>query len=101
MHTFQFANGIVSLLGAILLTFIVLNPHIKEGGLIKIGLILMIFAMWGTAVHALGQTDDWQALWAAGFTLRLGLLVVGAGFIMRRWKKGSWEAAMSGWGDIR
>lgn len=101
METLQFASGVVSLFGAILLAFIVLNPAIHEGGIIKVGLVMMAMALWVTAVHALGRTDNWYALWAASFTLRLGMLVVGLGVIYRRWRKGSWEAALSEWGVLR
>lgn len=101
METLQFASGVVSLCGAILLGFIILNPHIHEGGIIKVGLVMMAMALWVTAVHALGRTDNWYALWAAGFTLRLGMLVVGLGVIFRWYKRGSWDAALSNWGALR
>ena len=94
------ANGIASLGGVLVLGYIVLNERIKEGVVIKTGLVLMIFSLAATAVHALFNTGNWTALWAAGFTLRLGMLVVGLGFWLRRWQRGSWDAAMSDWASL-
>lgn len=100
MDVLYMLNGIVSLVCAATLTFVVLHKAIHEGAVLKIGMLLMIFALLATAVHSLGGTDNWRAMWASSFTLRLGLLVVGVGFILRRRKKGSWEAALSDWGGL-
>ncbi len=100
MGTLLLANGIASLGGVIFLGYIVLNERIKEGVVIKLGLVLMIFALAATATYSLLETGNWAALWAAGFTLRLGLLVVGLGFWIRRWQRGSWDAAMSDWASL-
>ncbi len=100
METLHVLNGLIALVCAIVLGYIVLHREIHEGVVLKVGLLLMIAALLATAAHSFGDTRDWMALWTASFTLRLGLLVVGIGFIMRRRKKGSWGAALSDWGAL-
>lgn len=76
-------NGIISVMGVVALSWVVLHPRIHEGLLIKVGLVIMIFSLASTAVITLSETENWVALWRAGFALRLGLFMVGCGVI---WK---------------
>lgn len=99
MNTLHFANGVISMVGCFLLGLIVLHHGIKEGMLIKLGLMTMAISLFVTAVHTLGNTENWDALWSAGFALRLGLVLVGLGMFLRRAQRGSWEKAMSDWGE--
>lgn len=100
MGLYFIANGIVSLLCAAVLTVIVLHSKIHEGVVIKVGMILMILALFATGAHALTMSQSWMALWSTGFTLRLGLLIVAVGFVLRRRKRGSWAKAMTDWGAL-
>lgn len=70
-------------MGVIALTWVVLHPKIHEGLLIKVGLVTMIFSLAATATLTLTNTENWTALWRAGFALRLGLFFAGIGVI---WK---------------
>lgn len=92
-------NGIVALACAAILSVIVLNQAIKEGLIIKVGLIMMIFSLLMTGYHSLTNHDFKQVLVLSGIILRSGLLLVGLGFLFRRYRRGSWDAAMSNWGE--
>lgn len=83
MDCWHFLNGWMSLMGVGVLSWVVLHPKIHEGVVIKIGLITMIFSLGATAAVTLSATEDWDALWRAGFALRLGLFLVGCGVIWR------------------
>lgn len=100
MEMLHILNGLVALACAVLLGVVVLHPSIHEGVVIKAGMLMMIFALGATAVHSLSDTENWRALWNASFVLRLGLMVVAMGFVLRRHKLGSWNAAMSDWGRL-
>lgn len=75
----QIANGLVSLLGAAMLTGLILNPKIHEGVTVKIGLMLMVWGLIGTAYLTLSASENWGAVWNAGLLLRIGLVVTCAG----------------------
>jgi hypothetical protein len=88
MDKIHVANGVVSIFCALALTWVVLHPRIQEGLLIKSGLVLMIFSLLATASMTLGpHYEDWHSLWRAGFTLRLGLLMVALGVLWKSWIK--------------
>lgn len=70
-------------MGVFALSWVVLHPRIHEGLVIKIGLVAMIFSLAATAALTLSNTENWTALWRAGFVLRLGLFLVGCGVIWR------------------
>lgn len=101
MDAYFVASGVVSFLCAVVLTVIVLHRKVHEGVVVKLGLVMMIFSLVASTVHVLTWTQSWMALWTAGFTLRLGLLTVCAGMILRRRQKGSWTAALSDWGALK
>ena len=79
----QVANGLVSLIAASLLTGLVLNPSIKEGVVVKVGLMAMIWGLIGTAYLTLSASDNWDAVWNAGLVLRAGLCVTCIGMWWR------------------
>lgn len=83
MDCWQFLNGVISVMGVFALSWVVLHPKIHEGLLIKVGLITMIFSLAATAILTLTDTENWDALWRAGFSLRLGLFLSGCGVIYR------------------
>ena len=79
----QAANGLVSIVAAALLTGLVLNPSIKEGVTVKMGLMLMIWGLIGTAYLTLSASENWDAVWNAGLVLRVGLCIVCLGMWWR------------------
>lgn len=99
MDALQIINGVVSLICAGVLTWLVLAPDIHEGPVIKSGLIVMIFSLLATAAHVLGDTQNWLALSTAGLTLRIGLLTVICGIVWRKKVRGTWTSATD-WGQL-
>ena len=79
----QLANGIISLLAAALLTGLILNPTIKEGLFVKIGLMAMVWGLIGTAYLTMSESQNWGAVWNAGLLLRIGLCIVCVGMWWR------------------
>lgn len=100
MESMHILNGVTALLCAVVLGAIVMHPSIHEGVVLKAGMVMMIFSLGATAAHSFGDSENWRALWNASFILRLGLFVVAVGFVLRRHKLGSWNAAVSDWGDL-
>lgn len=83
MDCWHYLNGVISIMGVFALSWVVLHPRIHEGVLIKVGLVTMIFSLAATAALTLTNTENWTALWRAGFVLRLGLFLAGVGVIWR------------------
>lgn len=83
MDFWHLANGYVSLVCAVVLTAAILHPKLHEGLVIKTGLIAMAISLGATAWLTLGEVEDWQALWRAGFILRAGLLCTIVGCLLR------------------
>lgn len=79
----QHLSGFASLLCAGGLSFIVLTRRIKEGFVIKLGLIMMIGALLATAAMSLNGFDSARGWWNAAFLLRVGLLLVLVGYVRR------------------
>ena len=79
----QVANGLVSIVAAALMTGLTLNPSIKEGVVVKTGLMAMIWGLIGTAYLTLSASDNWEAVWNAGLVLRIGLCVTCIGMWWR------------------
>ena len=79
----QIANGLVSLLAAAMLTGLILNPNIHEGVTVKLGLMLMVWGLVGTAYLTLSASENWGAVWNAGLLLRIGLCIVCTGMWWR------------------
>ena len=75
-------NGIFSVLAAMALSFVVLHPSIREGLVIKLGLIVMILSMGASAAVLF----DEMALAAAlntGLALRIGIVIVCIGYVLK------------------
>lgn len=83
MDTLHIANGVMSLLGAGIVSRIILHPDIHEGFVAKVGLIAIVFSLLATAALALSGADDRAGLWAAGLVLRAGLVLVCGAILWR------------------
>ena len=83
MSMWHFASGVVSLFSALALCLIVLNSSIREGVIIKAGLIGLIFSLLITFALTMGESRDWEAYWRASFVTRASLLVVCFGLMVR------------------
>ena len=81
-------NALASLIAAAGLSYVVLSSRVKEGLVIKAGLVAMIFGLLGTAYFVLSGIESWRALWWCGFLLRGGLAVVIMGYLLRRRRAG-------------
>lgn len=84
-------------MAALAMSWLVLSPRVQEGLVIKAGLIAMSMSLLATAWHTLADSENWNAMWAAGLTLRAGLLVVVLGIAWRKHTRGSWASATD-WG---
>lgn len=73
MDIFTYANAMISAIGAVILSTIVLHPGIKEGLVIKIGLIMMIFSLGATFGLTIAELSDCWTLRRTGFILRAGM----------------------------
>lgn len=99
MDALQVLNGVVSLICAGVLAWLVLSPDVHEGPIIKTGLVTMIFSLLATAAHSLGDSENWAAMATASFTLKLGLLAVICGIVWRKKVRGTWTSATN-WGEL-
>lgn len=79
----QTLSGVTSLLCAALSTWMVLNPRVHEGFVIKTGLVLMATGLMASGVITLKGFDTLHGLWNASLLLRFGLLVVLLGYTWR------------------
>lgn len=77
----------ISLFSMAVLTYIMLNPNIKEGLLTKIGLVVMIVGNLGTVLQIWSGTDHFDALINSGLVLRVGLLIAALGILVREVEK--------------
>lgn len=83
MNSWLFASGIISLFSALGLCLIVLNREINEGVIIKVGLIGMIMSMLTTFALMMNESLNMDYYWRASFVLRLSILVVCFGLVVR------------------
>lgn len=83
MDTWHLANGVVSLMVALVLAGLVLHPDVHEGLLTKAGLIIMVFSLMATAMLTFTGSVDWGAYWRAAFWLRVGLFAALIGALSR------------------
>lgn len=102
MHqAYYTATGWLSLLAAFALSWVVLTATVREGIVIKAGLIVMIFGLFSTAALTLGEIDSIRGQLNAGLALRLGLCVVIAGYYMKTRRTGHYRRRSSDWRDTR
>lgn len=83
MSDLQLLNGVASLLCAVVLSAAVLSDRVKDGVIIKTGLIAMIGSFVITAMLTLENSRDWDAYALANLINRVGLVVVGLGVWLR------------------
>lgn len=75
MSELQTLNGLASFLCAVVLGGIVLSPKVKDGVVIKAGLIAMIGSFVVTAMLIFEQSRNWDAYAMANLINRVGLVV--------------------------
>ena len=91
------ASGLISLVGALCLAFVVLHPSIQEGLVMKVGMILMSFAMLVTfAITLVEPSYDVHSLLATGFILRLGIVVMCIGVFIKARRAGKRKRMIRG-----
>ena len=91
----QLANAAACVVAAGVLSIIVLHPGIREGLIVKTGLIAMILSLCATAALLFGESVNWNAYWRAGFTLRAGLAVACLGIVIKAHRIGRSERRYS------
>ena len=83
MSDLQLLNGWASVLCALVLSAVVLSNRVKDGVVIKAGLIAMIGSFIVTAMLTLEHSRDWEAYAHAHLINRVGLLIACAGALWR------------------
>lgn len=83
MNTWQYASGIMALFAALGLCVIVLHSKIKEGALIKAGLIGLIFSLLITFALTVNETMILDYYWRATFLTKSSLCLVCLGLFVR------------------
>ena len=76
----QDLTGAASLLCALCIGVVVLSAHIREGVVIKTGLIMMALGLFASGVISLKGFDSLNSLWHAALLMRVGLLITSAGY---------------------
>ncbi|QIM51631.1 hypothetical protein [Hydrogenophaga crocea] len=98
MDALLYVYGMVSMVCAVCLGWVVLHPDIHEGPIIKTGLVTMIFSLAATGYHGISMSQNWSAMLTASVTTSLGLLAVILGIIVRKHNRGTWVSATD-WGE--
>jgi hypothetical protein len=83
MTDWHFISGVSAILPALALCLVVLNREIKEGVVIKVGLIALIVSLLVTFALTVAESRDWGAYWRASFVTRASILVVCLGLFLR------------------
>lgn len=83
MNTWQYASGIMALFAALGLCVIVLHSKIKEGALIKVGLIGLIFSLLITFALTVNETMILDYYWRATLLTKTSIFVVCLGLFSR------------------
>lgn len=83
MSDLQQMNGFASLLCALILSSLVLNPRVKDGVVIKAGLIAMIGSFIVTAMLTYENSRNWDAYALANLMNRVGLMVACGGVLLK------------------
>lgn len=91
------AVGWSSLLAGAALSWVVLSATVREGVVIKVGLIVMIAGLFSTAALTLTGADSMRGLLNAGLALRIGLCVVIAGYWLKTRRAGHYCLRASDW----
>ena len=102
MHqAYYTATGWLSLLAACALSWVVLTSTVREGIVIKAGLILMVAGLFSTAALTLTGAYSLRGLLNAGLALRLGLCIVIAGYWLKTRRAKHYCLRASDWRDTR
>ena len=100
MHQSYFtATGWLSLFAGAALSWVILSATVREGIVIKTGLICMVAGLLSTAALTLTGTDSMRGLLNAGLALRLGLCIVIAGYWLKTRRAGHYCLRASDWRD--
>lgn len=83
MSDLQTLNGLASFVCAVILSGVVLSPRVKDGIVIKAGLIAMIGSFIITAMLTFENSRNWDAYALANLMNRAGLVVAGFGVWLR------------------
>jgi hypothetical protein len=86
MRELHILNGIVSVITALALAYVVLHPRVREGLWIKAGLIIMALSMLGSAAVSFADASL-ESTFNAGFALRVGVLIVCIGYAIKHRKR--------------
>ncbi len=83
------ANAFAALLLACICAWAILSPRVRDGVVIKLGLILMAIGYLVTVAQLADGMDcsDLQGLARSELLTRVGLLIVAAGWLWRHWVK--------------
>ena len=73
----------MSLLGALVISWVVLHPKIHEGLMAKIGLLTVNFSLMATAALVFSGAMTWASYLAAGAALRCGVAILIAAVLWR------------------
>lgn len=79
----QLISGVFSLICACALGYIVLSRRIREGLIVKIGLIVTTIALLASGMLSIQGTHDLTGLWNASLVMRIGLLIAVLGVVLR------------------
>lgn len=91
------ATGWLSLIAGTALSWVVLSASVREGVVIKAGLILMITGLFTTAALTLTGSDSLRGLLNAGLALRLGLCIAIAGYWLKTRRAGHFCLRATDW----
>lgn len=98
-QSYYTATGWLSLFAACSLSWVALSATVREGIVIKAGLIMMITGLFTTAALTLTGLDSLRGLLNAGMALRLGLCIVIAGYWLKTRKARHYCLRASDWRD--
>lgn len=76
-------DAMLSVVSALLLSWVVLQPKLQEGLWIKAGLICLVFAMMANAALLLQGVHSLQAFLNIGLTIRLGVVLCCVGVVLK------------------
>lgn len=83
MNSWQYASGFMALFAALGLCVIVLHHNIREGAIIKVGLIGLIFSLLITFALTVNETMTLDYYWRATFLTKTSLFVTCVGLFVR------------------
>lgn len=95
MSDLQFLNGLASLVCAIVFSGVVLSDRVKDGVVIKTGLIATIAGSVVTFMLTVEESRNWDAYALANLITRVGLIVAFGGAVYRARKHLPWSKKKS------